>query len=99
LEESFLKECFGGSINKQKSTTNNPISRAAQSSQTTQQLLVGRFRLFAFVGALNCIVNFTAVHWHFTRGFHPQANFVTANLDYDNRNLVIDDDALVLFAR
>lgn len=63
------------------------------------RLLVGRFRLFALVSALNSIVNFTAVHWHFTGGFHPQANLVTANLDYDNRNLVIDDDALVLFAR
>jgi len=36
---------------------------------------------------------------HFLWSFHTKANFVAADLNHDDRNIIIDDDTFVLFPR
>lgn len=55
--------------------------------------LVGGFR-----GAAYGFVNFVTMHGHFLRSLDTQANFVASDFDHDNRDIVIDDDTLVLLA-
>jgi hypothetical protein len=36
---------------------------------------------------------------HFLRSLDPEADLIAADLHNDDRNVVVDDDALVLFSR
>jgi hypothetical protein len=37
------------------------------------------------------------MHWHFLRRFHAKPDLVAADFYDDNRNIIVDDDTLVLF--
>jgi hypothetical protein len=58
---------------------------------------------FAFGGggfvATNRIEDFPPVNRYFLRGFHPQAHLVASDLDDYDRNVISDDNALVLLTR
>jgi hypothetical protein len=46
--------------------------------------------------AVNRIEHFAPVDRHFLRGLNPEANLVSSDLDDDDRNVIIDDNTLVL---
>jgi hypothetical protein len=47
---------------------------------------------------LNRFVHFLAMNRHMGWGFNAQANFVTANVNYGDNNLIADHDAFVAVA-
>ena len=48
---------------------------------------------------LDRIIDFTPVDGHLFRGLHAQTDFVAANFDDDNRDVIVDDDAFVFLPR
>src|SRR5438270_859698 len=50
------------------------------------------------VRAVDRLVHLAAVHGHLLRRFDPQPDLVPADLDHRDRDVVVDDDALVLLA-
>jgi hypothetical protein len=50
-------------------------------------------------GAMDRVINFASMDRHFFRRFHAEPHFVAANLDDDNRNVIVDDNTLVLLPR
>lgn len=47
--------------------------------------------------AADRVEDFTAVDRHFLRGFHPETDLVPSNLNDDNRDIVVDHNALIFF--
>ena len=47
---------------------------------------------------LNGLVDFTTMDGDMLGRFDSEANLVSTNLDHGHRDIVVDDDALVLFA-
>ena len=47
----------------------------------------------------NRFVDFIAMNRDFLGGFHPQANFVATDFHHDDRNVIVDDNTLVLLPR
>ena len=43
------------------------------------------------------VVYFLSVDWHVLGGFESKSDIVTSNFDHRNDDVVVDDDALVLF--
>src|SRR3972149_4180439 len=53
--------------------------------------------LFPFLPiAVDRIEHFAPMHWHFLRGLDPQADLVTSNLHNHYRNVIVDNNTLVL---
>jgi len=48
--------------------------------------------------AFDRIVNFTSVNGHLFWGFHTQSNFIASDFNNNDRDVIVDDDALVLLA-
>lgn len=55
-------------------------------------------RIVQRLGAPHRVVNFSAVDWHILGSIEPKSDLVTSNLDHHHDYVVVDDDALVLFA-
>ena len=55
-------------------------------------------RVARFQTPLNRIVNLAAVNRYLSRRFHAESDFVTSNLNDNDLNVVVDDDAFVLFS-
>tara|TARA_A100001391_G_scaffold199335_1_gene182159 strand:+ start:412 stop:660 length:249 start_codon:yes stop_codon:yes gene_type:complete len=51
-----------------------------------------------FVGTLDRFVDFVSMNGHLTRGLNPQTNFVAADFNNNDFDIVIDDDAFVLLS-
>ena len=49
--------------------------------------------------ALDRIIDLTAMDGDLLGGLNAQSHFVAANLDDDNRDVIVDDDAFVLLPR
>ena len=47
---------------------------------------------------MNRIEHFAPVDRHFLRGLDPQADLVPSDLDDHDRNVIVDDNTLVLLA-
>ena len=47
--------------------------------------------------AFDGIVDLATVYRHFLGSFNSQTHLVTANFNDNNRDVIVDDDALVLF--
>jgi hypothetical protein len=60
-----------------------------------------RYRLLTGVVLLlippNCLVDLITMDRNFLGRFDAQADLIAADFDHDDRNVIIDDDALVLF--
>src|SRR5262245_49745503 len=56
---------------------------------------VRRIRLLLV--AANRLVDLITMHRYFLRSFHSEAYLVAADFYHDDRNIIIDNDALVLF--
>jgi hypothetical protein len=54
-------------------------------------------RILLLLITANGLIDLITVHRHFLGRFDAQADFVAANFYDDNRNVIIDNDALVLF--
>lgn len=52
----------------------------------------------ALMFALNCFVDFLTVHGNFGRGFNPQPDFVAANVDDGDLDVVADENAFIALA-
>jgi hypothetical protein len=48
--------------------------------------------------ATNGLIDFVTMDWHFLGGLDAQSHFVAANLNNDNSDVVIDDNALVFLS-
>ena len=55
-------------------------------------------RLFAGLVAMNRVEHFAAVDRHFLGRFYPKANFVPADFDDDDCDVIVDDNTFVLLA-
>lgn len=44
------------------------------------------------------VVNFAAMDWLILGSIKPKSDLITSNLDHHNDNVIIDDDAFVLFS-
>ena len=56
-------------------------------------------RLGVRFGALDRVVDFTAMDRNLLRRFHAEADLISADLDDHDRDVVVDDDAFVLLPR
>ena len=72
-----------------------------QKSQTAVLLglFLGRLRVIPLSASLDRVVNFTTMYRHLARCLDAQTYLVTTNLNHDDRDFIVDDDALVLFSR
>lgn len=60
----------------------------------------GRIRLDGrrtLLVAPNGLVDFITMDGHFLRGLDPETHLIAADFHNDNRNVIVNDDALVLF--
>lgn len=48
--------------------------------------------------AANGVVDFFSVNCYVGRSVDSKANFVAAHVNHDNNNIIVDDNAFVLFA-
>jgi hypothetical protein len=51
-----------------------------------------------FQASLNRVVDLSAMHRDLARGFDAQPHLVAANLNHNDLDVVVDDDAFVLFS-
>jgi hypothetical protein len=94
-----------------KDRQNRPGSPAqksvASSEKRVQSILFGGITgiwfaillIFHLHIATNGFVNLVAMHRYFLRGLDAQAYLVATNFDDDDRNVIVDDNTLVLFPR
>ena len=81
--------------------------REERGEAVRQQMLfsgAARIRLAGLVAtdlltAANRLVDLVSMDRYFLGSIHAQSHLVTPNLNHDNRNIVIDDNALVLLSR
>jgi hypothetical protein len=53
----------------------------------------------SYGAAMDRIEDFAPMNGDFLGGLDPQADFVASDLHNDDRNVIVDDDTFVLFAR
>src|SRR5436305_4204522 len=75
-----------------------PTSALRRGGGVRSRLRGRRAVLGGFI-SLDRIIDFTTMDGDLLRGFHAQSHFVASNLDDDNRDVIVDDDAFVLLPR
>ena len=48
---------------------------------------------------MDCVEDFAPVYRHFLRGLDPKADLISSNLNDDDRDVIVDDNTLVLLSR
>jgi hypothetical protein len=90
----------GDKKQEEESQTNDLPAFAANPGAETSFGGAGGVRLdgrLTLLVAPNGLVDFITMDGHFLRGLDPQAYLIAADFHDDDRNVIIDDDALVLF--
>src|SRR3954462_10774006 len=75
-----------------------PTSALRRGGGVRSRLRGRRAVLGGFI-SLDRIIDFTTMDGDLLGGLHAQSHFVASNLDDDNRDVIVDDDAFVLFPR